>query len=263
MYFICKILRITIQSNFFLIFGVFLGVGLSSLISQLIQNSCFFSNQSDYSPNLVETSVFEEDFEPVINLAGKPQKAQKTPQEFIRPRYYRTELGIRDKLLTAVLTSSNTISDYGTTFNKTTNHLFDKTVFFMQSNGKKLTNDNKLNGIVQFSDSRSILKPFHLLKYLADNFLDDYDYFFIVRDTTYVRGRLLNFIINKLSVSVDVHVGGKKEDNSANYCLIGKYSCVYINCLCFTVIFTLLPFFFKSFIKKFIIISINSYLVSL
>ncbi|KAK6627535.1 hypothetical protein RUM44_010013 [Polyplax serrata] len=220
MYFIFKLLRITIQNNFFLIFGIFLGVGLSSIISQLIQNSCFFASQTDYPSKYVSSSVIEEDYEPVINLAGKPQKAQKTPQEFVRPRYYRTELGIRDKLLTAVLTSPNSILEYGVSFNKTTNHLFDKVVFFMESEGKKAKRNDRFNGVVQFSDSRTVLKPFHLLKYLSDNFLDDYDYFFIVRDTTYIRGRLLNYIISKISVSVDVHLGGAKEDAVANYCSI-------------------------------------------
>lgn len=226
MYFIFKVLRITIQHNFFLIFGIFLGVGLSSLISQLIQSSCFFTNQSDYPAKYIQTGFIEDDFEPVINLAGKPQKAQKTPQEFVRPRYYRTELGIRDKLFTAVLTSPSTILDYGISFNKTTNHLFDKLVFFMESEGKKLKFEDNLNGIVQFSDSRAVLKPFHVLKYLSDNFLDDFDYFYIVRDTTYVRGKYLNYIVNKISVSVDVHAGGGKEDSSTNYCSIGKF-CYY------------------------------------
>lgn len=222
MYFIFKLLRITIQNNFFLIVGIFLGVGLSSIISQVIQNSCVFNSESEYSSKLVRSNLIEDDYDPVINLAGKPQKAQKTPQEFIRPRYFRTELGIRDKLFTAVLTSPSTLLEYGISFNKTTNHLFDKVVFFVESDGKKPRNSYKFNGIVQFADSRLVLKPFHLLKYLSDNFLDDYDYFFIVRDTTYVRGRHLNHILSKISASADIHAGGAKQENGTNYCLIGK-----------------------------------------
>lgn len=223
MCFIYKCIRSSIRNNFFLIFGLFLGVGLSAFMSQIVQTRCIFSSQSITPQPKVSALVNDDDYEPVINLAGKPSKAQKTPQDFQRPRYYRTELGIREKLFLAVLTSPKTIQSHGIPFNKTTNHLFDKIGFFMESEPNKAKSDVKLNGVVQFSDTRLILKPFHMLKYIADNYLDEFDYFYIVRDTTYVRGRSLYTLVKSISVSENVHAGSKAPDELTSFCLLGKF----------------------------------------
>lgn len=221
MCFIYKCIRSGIRNHFFLIFGLFLGVGLSAFMSQLVQNQCTFS--ADIKKSEQSVAISEDDYEPVINLAGKPSKAQKTPQDFQRPRYYKTELGIREKLFAAVLTSPKTIQDHGIPFNKTTNHLFDKTVFFMESEPNRAKSDVKLNGVVQFSDTRLILKPFHMLKYIADNYLDDFDYFFLVRDTTYIRGRNLYNLIKSISVSENIYGGSKIPGEPAtSFCTLGK-----------------------------------------
>lgn len=230
MCFIYKCIRSSIRNNFFLIFGLFLGIGLSAFMSQIVQTRCIFSSQPiGVQKPIVSALVSDEDYEPVINLAGKPSKAQKTPQDFQRPRYYRTELGIREKLLVAVLTSPKTIQSHGIPFNKTTNHLVDKIVFFMESEPNKAKSDVRLNGVVQFSDTRLILKPFHMLKYIADNYLDDFDYFYIVRDTTYVRGRSLYTLVKSISVSESVHAGSKAPEELTSFCMLGKLSgCISI-----------------------------------
>lgn len=226
MCFIYKCLRSSIRNNFFLIFGLFLGVGLSAFMSQLVQNQCIFSTKyAEFRKPEQSAIITDDDYEPVINLAGKPSKAQKTPQDFQRPRYYRTELGIREKLFAAVLTSPKTLQSFAIPFNKTTNHIFDKTVFFMESKPSRAKSDVKLNGVVQFSDTRLILKPFHMLKYIADNYLDDFDYFFLVRDTTYVRGKNLYNLVKSISVSENVHAGSKIPEERTNFCTLGKKLC--------------------------------------
>lgn len=233
MCFIYKYIILNVRNNFFLIFGLFLGVALSSFISEVLQNQCLFSPGADHvSVHEHSRLIKNDDYEPVINLAGKPLKAQKMPKDFQRPRYYKTELGIRDKLLAAILTSPKTIRDYGTAFNKTTSHLFDKVIFFMESDRNKSKSDVRWNGVVQFSDSRGVLKPFHMLKYIIDNFLDDFDYLFLVRDKTYVRGRELYNMIKKISVSEVVHAGCMKQDSNNNFCLLSKYYSVTCANLC-------------------------------
>lgn len=66
-----------------------------------------------------------------------------------------------------------------------------------------------------------MLKPFHALKYLADNYLEEYDFFFLVSDGAFVNARRLTELVSKLSVSQDVYMGTVAEDDS-HYCSLGN-----------------------------------------
>ncbi|CAB3366693.1 Hypothetical predicted protein [Cloeon dipterum] len=156
-----------------------------------------------------------EDFEPRINLAGKPKKAQKVPQNIVRPRYYSSELGLRQKIFIGVMTTTSTINSRGVAINKTMAHLVDKVMFF--NNGINPPSVN-LTGIIGFSDSRKILKPFHVLKYIADNYIDKFDYFFLIKDDSYIRAYDLIETVKKISVSEDVHLGGFMRDKESAFC---------------------------------------------
>lgn len=71
-----------------------------------------------------------------------------------------------------------------------------------------------------FTDTREMLKPFHALKYLADNYLEEYDFFFLVSDAAFVNARRLTELVSHLSVSQDIYMGTVAEDDS-HYCSLG------------------------------------------
>lgn len=59
-----------------------------------------------------------------------------------------------------------------TAFNKTTAHLVNKIKFFIHADNVKT--NFKLKNIVGFTDTRENYRPFHVLKYIADNYVEDY-----------------------------------------------------------------------------------------
>uniref|UniRef100_A0A182SW67 Hexosyltransferase n=1 Tax=Anopheles maculatus TaxID=74869 RepID=A0A182SW67_9DIPT len=154
------------------------------------------------------------EFEPQLNLDQKPMIAKKTVKNIIRPRYYYSELGIREKLFVGVLTTTENVDTYATAINRTAAHLVNKIKFFIHADNVK-SNFN-LKNIVGFTDTREHLRPFHMLKYLADNYLDEYDFFLLLTDTTYVNARTVRQHLQHLSITLDVYMGTKLEDNAFN-----------------------------------------------
>lgn len=148
----------------------------------------------------------EDDFEPRLNLINKPMTAKKAVKNIIRPRYYSSELGIREKIFVGVMTTQKHINTLATAFNRTTAHHVDKIKYFINA-ADNVRNNFKLKNIVGFTDARDHLKPFHILKYIADNYLDDYDFFYLTMDTTYVNARRLLDKLNHISIGFDVYVG--------------------------------------------------------
>lgn len=59
-----------------------------------------------------------------------------------------------------------------TAFNKTAAHLVNKIKFFIHADNVKT--NFKLKNIVGFTDTRENYRPFHVLKYIADNYVEDY-----------------------------------------------------------------------------------------
>lgn len=160
----------------------------------------------------------DNDFEPQLNLAQKPMAAKKEQKSFVRPRYYSSELGIREKLFVGCLSEQEHIETLATAFNRTSAHLIDKIKFFINADNVKST--FQLKNIVGFTDTREHLRPFHVLKYIADNYLDDFDYFLIVPDTTYLDSRALRRKVAQISISFDIYLGTPVEGGSGadKYC---------------------------------------------
>lgn len=202
------------RQNFYTLIGILLGLFFGSILIPILENGCFRVDFS-YNSNAFDNQLLSEEYVPKINLAGKPVKAQKNPQKLLRPRYFSTELGIRKKLFVAVLTTQQTINTKGIVVNKTTSHLVDKLTFFIDAPGTQKLNVSylKLPGIVGFIDTRVILKPFHVLKYIKDNYIENYDFFFIVNDSAYIKARKLNELVQKISISRDVYASTKIPDS--------------------------------------------------
>ncbi|OAD54778.1 Chondroitin sulfate synthase 2 [Eufriesea mexicana] len=147
-----------------------------------------------------------DEYEPKININNKPQQAQKVSKALVRPRYYSTELGIREKLFIGVITSQQYLYSRDIAINKTVAHIVDKVRYFISIPEGTKPNVT-LPGIVGFTDTRSILKPFHTMKYIIDNYLENYDYYFLIKDANYINIKKLVKFVTKISVSQNVHVG--------------------------------------------------------
>jgi len=209
-----------LRQNIYLIIGVTIGLLFSLIVSPLLETSCLFSISILESKS--NSITVDDEYEPRINLAGKPQHAQKIPQTILRPRYYSTELGIREKLFVGILANQASVNGLAVAVNKTVTHWVDKTVFFVDAaNGHKLNVSlMKIPGIVGFTDSRSVLKPFHMIKYIVDNYLDEYEFFMLIKDSTYLNADKLMNLVKQVSVTEDVYASGTVI--GTNYCSLGK-----------------------------------------
>jgi hypothetical protein len=73
----------------------------------------------------------KDDFEPRINLQGKPRQPQKPIKKLTRPRYISTELNIRKKLFIGILSTTNKLTSFATFLNQTIASYSDRLVFFI------------------------------------------------------------------------------------------------------------------------------------
>lgn len=206
-----------IRQNTYFLFGLVIGLIFSLFLIPVLENNTTLNVFNKDSNGLKPRKTIQDEYEPRINLAGKPLKAQKVPQSFVRPRYFSTELGIKQKLLVSVLSSSNSIESNAIVINKTISHMSEKTVYFMDTSSKLNTSRLNMPDIVAFIDSRHILKPFHMFKYLIDNYLQEFDYFFIVNDSSYINIRKLYSMVGKISTKENLYFGEKIDKNSL-YC---------------------------------------------
>lgn len=191
-------------TNVYLIIGISMGLSLSMMlipvdIDNSNGNTGYLMHYSHYQDNLDE-------YEPKININSKPLQAQKVSKALVRPRYYSTELGIREKLFIGVITSQQYLYSRDIAINKTVAHVADKIRYFISIPEGTKPNVT-LPGIVGFTDTRSILKPFHTMKYIIDNYLENYDYYFLIKDVSYINVKKLLKFVTKISVSQNVHVG--------------------------------------------------------
>ncbi|CAL4185214.1 unnamed protein product, partial [Meganyctiphanes norvegica] len=219
-----------------IIIGLCIGIALSLIQTPFIEDDC----SSSYSSNVYLTSgeklsqlrelrsdgaVNEEDYEPRIlnnnyEQANDGKIDTKSSKKLIRPRYYSTELGIKEKLLVAVISSKDSIGTYGVAVNKTLNQHVDKLIFFLDDIG---TQKMGLNiPIVGFKDSKPLIKIFRILSYLEENYMNEYDYFYLVSDQTYVHGRKLRKMAEKISISQVLHMGYLLDNPGSLYCNIER-----------------------------------------
>jgi hypothetical protein len=160
-------------------------------------------------PQPVNSNQIDE-YEPRINLQGKPKSPQKPVQKLVRPRYLSTELHIRHKLFVAILAvnTKHKLNDNLASFlNDSITSLYrkqiteqeqisqqtknSKIIFFINNPNmsEKLLHDSTPPGlgVVNFNDDRDHLLPFHSLKYVVDNYAKNFDWFFFASDETFIR----------------------------------------------------------------------------
>lgn len=209
--------------------GLCLGITMSMMYAPFSEDSCetFVSRQDPQS--LVHMrgtksldSHEEENFDPVIRPPPEPVDAGNPPDmskaKLFRPRYASTELGIREKLFVGVVTSKDTINTLGVAFNKTVANYVTKLVFFIDSKGPIVPSGMT---IVNFADNFPHLIPVHMLRYIADSFLDTFDYYMFVTDHTYLRAEKVFDLVSHISVSKHVHMGAAKSTEAGKtYCYL-------------------------------------------
>lgn len=197
--------------------GLCLGIALSIIVTPYMEEDCIGEHTRSVILSFNNTDKYEPRQLNAEERAKRDNVEDRKPP--VRPRFVRDELGIRDKLFVAVLTSQETVETMAVAINRTLTHHLPKVVFFMESqNQPKLA---KPLTMVAFSDDRPLLKPFHMLRYIGDHYVNNYDWFFIAQDTTYVRGEKLMDFVNHLSISQDLYLGKAVDDAHALYCTLG------------------------------------------
>ncbi|XP_076348621.1 chondroitin polymerizing factor [Tachypleus tridentatus] len=207
-------------SYFFL--GLSLGIGLavflsftgaSGNINKCLSNAYILRENTAKGWDLRNHfSILEnyDDYEPIIDLQRKPNKPPQQQEKLnrFRPRYYSTELSIKEKLFVGILTSSQTVDILGVAFNRTlSKHVKTLVYFLKESHPEKLNNILSLQTVIGFKEVSDEKVQFHVLKYILDTFVNEYDFFFLVQDTAYIRGSKLLDFVNHLSISQDVYTG--------------------------------------------------------
>ncbi len=102
-----------------------------------------------------------------------------------RPRYIADELGIREKVLVAILTQSNHLNTFAFFLNQTLQDYVNRLLFFVD---EEVQDFPKSMQVVAIHDKRPYLKPFYALKYLAEKMIKSYDWFLLMPDNTFIRG---------------------------------------------------------------------------
>ncbi|XP_065565321.1 chondroitin sulfate synthase 2-like [Artemia franciscana] len=194
--------------------GLTLGIAFGLILTPIVTESCASLETS------TAKNVTIDEYEPRVNLAGKPVSARKQPKVLTRPRYYSTELGLREKLFVGVLVNNPSADLFGLSVavNQTLAHYVDRIAFFIETVAGKKVNTKNLP-VIGFIDSKRGLLPLHVLKYISDNFLTGFDYFMLVKDSTYVKGRQLAELVGHLSISEDVFLGSN-PGRRQSYCSI-------------------------------------------
>lgn len=216
---ICRLRSSQLSANQYFIISLVCGFLISFYWPEkyIQDSSCsqFMSDSSSIRDN--EYAQLSEDFEPQLNLEKKPMIAKKQVKSIVRPRYFSTELNVRlDRLFLGILTTQENIDTLATAFNKTAAHLVNRIKFFIHADNVKT--NFKLKNIVGFTDTRENYRPFHVLKYIADNYVEDYDFFYLIEDAAYLNAKTLMEQLNHISMSFDIYMGTKVEERDEGFC---------------------------------------------
>uniref|UniRef100_G1QWF3 Hexosyltransferase n=1 Tax=Nomascus leucogenys TaxID=61853 RepID=G1QWF3_NOMLE len=146
----------------------------------------------------------DEDFKPrIVPYYRDPNKPYK---KVLRTRYIQTELGSRERLLVAVLTSRATLSTLAVAVNRTVAHHFPRLLYFTGQRGARAPAGMQ---VVSHGDERPAWLMSETLRHLHTHFGADYDWFFIMQDDTYV-------------INQDLYLGRAEEfigaGEQARYC---------------------------------------------
>lgn len=140
---------------------------------------------------------------------------------FLRTRYISTELGIRQKLLVAVLTSQATLPTLGVAVNRTLGHRLERVVFLTGARGRRTPSGMV---VVTLGEERPIGHLHLALRHLLEQHGDDFDWFFLVPDATYTEAHGLERLAGHLSLASATHLYlGRPQDFIGGESTRGRY----------------------------------------
>ena len=161
----------------------------------------------------------DDDFEPrIITDPGKKPKVdlEANKKKIVRPRFISTELGIREKLFTGIISSQNTIDSLGVAINKTLASHLQKIIFYTDKHDEDADSDYKDTiqtleqqsmTIVSNDENTEVGVLFQSLLHMYNNYQDIYDWFFIMYDHTYASPDRITKIVNHMSITRLLYMG--------------------------------------------------------
>ncbi|XP_033762142.1 LOW QUALITY PROTEIN: chondroitin sulfate synthase 2-like [Pecten maximus] len=215
--------------------GMCMGIALNMMIAPFFDEMCDPSKAAN-PQNVIELHQRNNNVRIKKETVDNPKKSESSfkidptvqqafnmpgngnPKKFVRPRFASTELGIKEKLFVAVLTSPNTINSFGLAVNKTLSHYVTKTIFFTAT---KTGMPPPGMPIVGFMQQHATFLPIHVLKYIRDHYANSFDYYMFITDRTYVRAEKIFELVSHISVSQDIYLGPAEiDDNGQKHCSI-------------------------------------------
>ncbi|CBY33190.1 unnamed protein product [Oikopleura dioica] len=206
------------------ILGLTIGLALSFLRAPVIEpdecriyeTSLDSANEAlalDNSVPAFPASDEEEDFEPqiIVDPKLKPKvDLEANKKKVVRSRYISTELGIRERLVSSMITSKDTVSSLAIAQNKTLGHHMQKLLFFFGSHEQPFKGKNHQPAgmnIVVHPEEDEIRILYQTLYYLYQHYNEVYDWFFVGYDNSYVAGYRVNEIVNHMSITRKLYLG--------------------------------------------------------
>lgn len=189
------------------------GCDMSALRRVAARNSKIINSHSTIPSDKTSTT---DDFEArIVKQAPTNISVDKNAvrPKVARPRYIASELGIKEKLFVAVLTSSNTVDKLGVAMDKTLTKHMTKVIFFSSEKPKQTPNGLPL---VAFGDKHLELLPIHVLRYIKEHYADNYDFYLFISDRTYLRAERYFNLVEHISIIEDVYMGVPSPDR--NFC---------------------------------------------
>ncbi|XP_068186112.1 chondroitin sulfate synthase 2 [Antennarius striatus] len=214
------------------IIGVSLGFTLSLLSLSWTEEACHLDSSEVVTfgqdgqlkgarkPNSISTIndvESEENFEP--RIVPYMQVQQNPPKKVFRSKYVSSELGMRERLVVGVLTSKNTINTLGVAVNRTISHHLDNVIFFTGLRNRKVPHGMF---VVSHGDERLIWNMFQNIKYILDHYINDYDWFYLVQDDTYIEADRIRSLVDHLSMDRELYMGSSEQfiggETEGRYC---------------------------------------------
>ncbi|XP_022659125.1 chondroitin sulfate synthase 2-like [Varroa destructor] len=149
-----------------------------------------------------------ENIEPIINLQTRYVGTRQANQPaIIRPRFFSTELEIKEKLLAVALGEPHSLPTFGAALNHTLGSHVTKLIFYVCASSPTQDRVKLRPNVVHVSSGCNSLL-YHVLSHLAARqFVKDYDFVLITRDSSFIRGENLMSLVNHISVAQEVYMG--------------------------------------------------------
>ncbi|KAG7282925.1 hypothetical protein CRUP_018425 [Coryphaenoides rupestris] len=210
------------------VIGISLGFTLSLLSVHWVDESCHLDAKDDGGGDDIDVSVPQdgtlkgarkpssistrndadspEDFEP--RIVPYKQVQQSPPKKLFRAKYISTELGMRERLFVGVLTSKGTINTMAVAVNHTISHHLDNVVFFTGEHQRKVPHGM---AVVTHGDERPVWNMYQTARHVAEHFLDQYDWFYLVQDDAYTQADRVVALVEHLSMERQLYMGVPQE----------------------------------------------------